>query len=99
EPGLSVLPATSTTQAPTTTTTVPVTTTTEAPPPDFQPASKNAGAAGPDGHVAVAVWDTVTRTMVGTYRDTSQYYTESVVKLLIGLDVLDHGGDARKGAE
>src|SRR6202000_3139593 len=52
-----------------------------------------------DGHVSVAVWDTVTDRMVGTYRDTAQYYTESVVKLLIGLDVLDHGGDAGKAAE
>jgi hypothetical protein len=99
EPGLSAVPATSTTRAPTTTTTVPVTTTTEPPPPDFQPAIKNAVAAVPDGHVAVAVFDTVTDKMVGSYRDKAQYYTESVVKLLIGLDVLDHGGDADKVAE
>jgi hypothetical protein len=47
----------------------------------------------------VAVYDRVTSAMVGSYDPDTPYYTESVVKLLIGLDALDHGGDAAMVSE
>jgi hypothetical protein len=85
----------------TTTTTAPPTTTTPPPPPpvDFGPAVKAAIAAVPNGAIAIAVYDRQLGTMVATYRGDVPYYTESVVKLLIGLDSLDRGGSADKVAE
>jgi hypothetical protein len=94
-PAVPVTPTTTTTAPPTTTTT----TTTPAPPPDFGPAVAAAVAAVPDGHVAVAVYDRVSGGLVAAHDPDTQYYTESVVKLLIGLDALDHGGDPAKVTE
>lgn len=88
------------TARPTTTTPPPTTTTTPpAPPVDFTPAVHAAVAAVPDGELSLAIYDRVGDTMVASYHPDTQYFTESVVKLLIGLDSLDRGGSASQVAE
>ncbi|HKN96332.1 MAG TPA: hypothetical protein VJX10_04370 [Pseudonocardiaceae bacterium] len=91
---------TPTTTTPTTTTPPPTTTTTTSTPmPDFAPAVDDAVDAVSDGELSLAVYDRSSRTMVAAYHDERPYYTESVVKLLIGLDSLDHGGSTSRVTE
>ncbi|MGH7869768.1 MAG: hypothetical protein ACREP9_19590, partial [Candidatus Dormibacteraceae bacterium] len=46
-----------------------------------------------DGRISLAVFDRRKGAMVARYRADQAIPTESVVKLLIALDFLDHGGD------
>lgn len=87
-----------TTEQPTPTTTPPPTTTTT-PPVDFAPAVDRAVDEVHDGELSLAVFDRSAGTMVAEYHDERPYYTESVVKLLIGLDSLERGGSADVVAE
>lgn len=83
--------------APSTTTTTPTPTT--PPPVDFTDAIKQAVADVPDGNISIAVFDRANNKLVGSYNPDTPWFTESVVKLLIGLDSLDHGGSASTVAE
>jgi hypothetical protein len=87
----SLPPATS--AAPVTTSS---TTTTSAPPPtvDLTGAVQQAVAAVPDGSISLAVYDRTQGKLIGANLPDTPYYTESVVKVLIGLYALDHGGSA-----
>jgi hypothetical protein len=85
---------------PTTTTPPPTTTTTPpAPTVDFTPAIHAAVAAIGNGEISLAIFDRDGDTMVASYHPDVPYFTESVVKLLIGLDSLDRGGSASQVAE
>lgn len=84
---------------PTTTTTTPPPTTTPTPTIDFTPAVDEAVKAVSDGELSLAVYDRSTHQMVASYHDEQPYYTESVVKLLIGLDSLAKGGSTSKVTE
>jgi hypothetical protein len=59
---------------------------------DWGPAVKSAVAAVSDGEFSLAIYDQAQASMVAQYHPDQPYYTESVVKLLIGLDDLDRGG-------
>lgn len=80
--------AATTTPAPTTTPTPIVPPTPEV---DWGPAVKTAAAAV-SGDLALAVYDQSQGSMLVQYHPDQRFYTESVVKLLIGLDSLDRGG-------
>jgi Beta-lactamase enzyme family len=71
-----------------------VSTTTPPPTVDFTAAVHAAVAAVPDGTLSLAVYDRTLNKMVATNDPDTPYYTESVVKLLIGLYALDKGGSA-----
>jgi hypothetical protein len=87
----------------TTTSVVPPTTTTPTPttPPkvDFTSAINQAVADVPDGKISIEIYDRLNKAVVGSYNSDDPWYTESVVKLLIGLDSLDNGGSATKVSE
>ncbi|HJP74602.1 MAG TPA: serine hydrolase [Pseudonocardiaceae bacterium] len=85
--------------SPPVTTTPPTPTTTTPPPVDFTDAIKQAVADVPDGNISIAVFDRLNNKLVGSYNPDTPWFTESVVKLLIGLDSLDHGGSASTVAE
>jgi hypothetical protein len=85
--------------APTTTTTTPPPTTTPTPTINFTPAVAEAVKSVSDGELSLAVYDRSTHHMVVSYHDEQPYYTESVVKLLVGLDSLDKGGSTSKVTE
>jgi hypothetical protein len=88
------------TMAPTTTAPPP---TEPSPPPDptvdFTPAVHAAVDSISDGQLSLAIFDRDGDTMVASYHPDELYFTESVVKLLIGLDSLDRGGSAGRVAE
>ncbi|HEX3591261.1 MAG TPA: hypothetical protein VHV74_16695 [Pseudonocardiaceae bacterium] len=83
----------------TTTTTPPPPTTTPTPTINFTPAVAEAVKAVSDGTLSLAIYDRTTHRTVAEYHDEQPYYTESVVKLLIGLDSLAHGGSTSKVTE
>ncbi|HEY4020847.1 MAG TPA: hypothetical protein VGM75_19305 [Pseudonocardiaceae bacterium] len=92
--------APATTSALPTTTTTPVPTTPPLPPVvDFSAAIQQAVAEVSDGKISIAIYDRVNNKIVGSYNPDQAWYTESVVKLLIGLDSLDNGGSAAKVSE
>jgi hypothetical protein len=80
--------------APGTSTTPPAPTPTTPPPVDFTAAIKDAVSDVSDGNISIAVFDRANNKLVGSYNPDTPWYTESVVKLLIGLDSLDNGGSA-----
>jgi hypothetical protein len=51
------------------------------------------------GEISILVYDRDQDSVVASYEADQPYYTESVVKLLIGLDSLDRGGSASRVAE
>lgn len=59
---------------------------------DFGPAVTAAAHAVSNGEFSLAVYDQSQASMIAQYHPDQRYYTESVVKLLIGLDSLDRGG-------
>jgi hypothetical protein len=67
--------------------------------PDLADAVSNAVAAVPDGRIGIAVYDRQRGGMIGSYDADQSFVTESVVKVLIGLDTLDHRGDAARVTE
>lgn len=88
----------STSAGPPPTSTRPVPTPTPVPPVDFEGAINRAVAAVPDGHVTLAVYDRQDNRMAAGRGADETTYTESVVKLLIGLASLDRGGSAAEVA-
>jgi hypothetical protein len=91
-----------------TATTPPVTTTPSAtpiptPPPipviDFAPAIDRAVTDMHGGEISLLVYDRYQESVVASYKPDQAYHTESVVKLLIGLNSLDHGGSTSRVAE
>lgn len=62
--------------------------------PSLADAVSNAVGAVPDGRIGIAVYDRQRGGMIGSYDADQSFATESVVKVLIGLDTLDHDGDA-----
>ncbi|MGA8116299.1 MAG: hypothetical protein WCA46_21790, partial [Actinocatenispora sp.] len=62
-------------------------------------AVRDAVAAVPDGRLGLAVYDRRTGRTVARHDATAPFPAESVVKLLIGLDALDHGEDGAEIAE
>ncbi len=78
----------------------PTTPTTTTPPKvDFTSAIHQAVADVPDGDVSIEIYDRLNNAVVGSANSDTPWYTESVVKLLIGLDSLDNGGSADKVSE
>ena len=67
--------------------------------PGLADAVSNAVAAVPDGQIGIAVYDRRRGGMVGSYQADQSFATESVVKVLIGLDTLDRGGSAAQVSE
>lgn len=67
--------------------------------PSLADAIGNAVAAVPDGRIGIAVYDRQRKGMIGSYDADQSFATESVVKVLIGLDTLDRGGSASQVAE
>lgn len=88
---------TTTSVVPPTTTTTPTPTT--PPKVDFTSAINQAVADVPDGKISIEIYDRLNKAVVGSYDSDDPWYTESVVKLLIGLDSLDNGGSATKVSE
>jgi D-alanyl-D-alanine carboxypeptidase len=52
-----------------------------------------------DGTISIAIFDRATNTTIGTHQPDTPWYTESIVKLLIGLYSMDHGGSASQVSE
>ncbi len=67
--------------------------------PSLADAVTNAVAAVPDGRIGIAVYDRRRLGMIGSYDADQSFATESVVKVLIGMDTLDRGGSASQVAE
>jgi hypothetical protein len=67
--------------------------------PQLVDALKSAVAAVPDGTVGIAVYDRAVARMLIDYRGSVAFPAESVVKLLIAMDDLDHGGQPEPDAE
>jgi hypothetical protein len=86
-------PATTTMPTTTPSTTTPSPTPTPAPTVNFQKAVDQAVASVTGAQFALAVYDRQQNVLVADYQDELPFYTESVVKLLIGLDSLDRGGN------
>lgn len=87
------------TATPTTSPTPPPPTSDVAPPVNFTPAVLNAVKVLGNANVAIAVYDRNLNKLVAGYHTTTPWFTESVVKLLIGLDSLDHGQSPTRVAE
>ncbi len=66
---------------------------------NFAPAVRKAVAAVHGGEMSLLVYDRYQESVVASYNADQPYFTESVVKLLIGLDSLDHGGSPSRVAE
>ncbi|HEX4224996.1 MAG TPA: hypothetical protein VHZ97_21690 [Pseudonocardiaceae bacterium] len=67
--------------------------------PSLADAVTNAVAAVPDGRIGIAVYDRQRGGMIATYNAGQSFATESVVKVLIGLDTLDRGGNSAQVTE
>lgn len=67
--------------------------------PSLADAVSNAVAAVPDGLIGIAVYDRRRGGLIGSYEADQSFATESVVKVLIGLDNLDRGGSSARVAE
>lgn len=87
-------------------TTAPATSPTTTPPTsdvkpavDFTPAVKTAVSILGDADVSIAIYDRNLNKLVAGWHTEDPFYTESVVKLLIGLDSLDHGQSATRVSE
>ncbi|HEY4020340.1 MAG TPA: serine hydrolase [Pseudonocardiaceae bacterium] len=67
--------------------------------PSLADAVTTAVAAVPDGRIGIAVYDRQRGGMIGSYDADQSFATESVVKVLIGLDTLTRGGSAAQVSE